>query len=30
MSTFKNIIVHHEDGTSEEDNVNSVMARDEK
>ena len=29
MSTFKNIIVHYKDGTSKEDNVNSVMARDE-
>jgi len=29
MNNFKNIIVHYKDGTSEEDNVNNVMARDE-
>ena len=29
MSNFKNIIVHYKDGTSKEDNANSVMARDE-
>lgn len=29
MRNFKNIMVHREDGTSEEDNVNNVLAREE-
>lgn len=28
-NNFKNIIVHYEDGTSEEDNVNNITAREQ-
>jgi|TARA_B100001094_G_C18132413_1_gene773046 hypothetical protein len=28
INNFKNIIVHYKDGTSEEDNVNNIMAKE--